>query len=477
MALTIEGSMSGSWDPSLGAALAAHLASLGYTPDHSAIREAAIPAARGQSVVLTCPPSSRYALPALAGLLASAGREPGRVLLLAPGYALEEWSHTVIPLARAASLSLEIARTPARAARRLRAHEVQLLLTSPEVALELERRSTLQAAALTHLVLAWPDRPEDPDALTAVLQDANREAQRLVQLATPAAARDLVDRFARRAVLAGSERSAAPPVPSVRTVTVGWGQRGPALGQILETLDPGAAVVWALDNGSAADAAEFIPPGANVTVTTGDVTRSGPIITYDLPDADRLRQLATAGEVIVITPAYAATSVDHLAATRRPMQLNSGSDSAQSRAAARRASIEASMRDRDATGALLALAPLFERHDPANVAAALYDLWSARAPVEVKPPASLVPAIARIWVGTGKKDEVTPNDIVATLTRELRMDKGRIGKIDVRELYCLVEVPAEEAEEVAGRLNGMTIRRRRVTARVDRGAGGKNRPR
>jgi hypothetical protein len=51
------------------------------------------------------------------------------------------------------------------------------------------------------------------------------------------------------------------------------------------------------------------------------------------------------------------------------------------------------------------------------------------------------------------------------------MDRTRIGKIEVREVYCLVEVPAEEAEEIARRMNGMTIRRRRVTARVDRGAG------
>jgi hypothetical protein len=40
-----------------------------------------------------------------------------------------------------------------------------------------------------------------------------------------------------------------------------------------------------------------------------------------------------------------------------------------------------------------------------------------------------------------------------------------IGKIDVREVYCLVEVPAEDAEEVARRMNGLTIRRHRVTAR------------
>jgi DbpA RNA binding domain. len=129
------------------------------------------------------------------------------------------------------------------------------------------------------------------------------------------------------------------------------------------------------------------------------------------------------------------------------------------------------------SNALLAIAPLFERHDPAQVAAALYQLWSGTGEkVEPATPVVATPATARVWVSGGKKDEVTPNDLVAAMTRELRMDRTRIGKIDVREVYCLVEVPAEDAEEVARRMNGLTIRRHRVTARVDRGAGPSVRP-
>ena len=42
--------------------------------------------------------------------------------------------------------------------------------------------------------------------------------------------------------------------------------------------------------------------------------------------------------------------------------------------------------------------------------------------------------------------------------------------------FALVEVPAQEAERVASALNGMTIRRKRVTARVDRGGARPVRP-
>jgi ATP-dependent RNA helicase DeaD len=78
-------------------------------------------------------------------------------------------------------------------------------------------------------------------------------------------------------------------------------------------------------------------------------------------------------------------------------------------------------------------------------------------------------ATARVWVGVGKKDGATPNDFVGVLTKELHYDRANIGKIEVRELYSLIEIPAGEAEALAGRLTGVTIRRRRVTARIDRG--------
>jgi ATP-dependent RNA helicase DeaD len=72
-------------------------------------------------------------------------------------------------------------------------------------------------------------------------------------------------------------------------------------------------------------------------------------------------------------------------------------------------------------------------------------------------------------VGVGKKDGATVNDLVAVLTKELRVDRGKIGRVELRDAFCLVELPAQDAERVASALNGTTIRRRRVTARVDRG--------
>jgi len=61
------------------------------------------------------------------------------------------------------------------------------------------------------------------------------------------------------------------------------------------------------------------------------------------------------------------------------------------------------------------------------------------------------------------------NDLVAVLTKEVRVERGKIGRVELRDAFSLVEIPAQDAERVAGALNGTTIRRRRVTARVDRG--------
>ena len=80
-----------------------------------------------------------------------------------------------------------------------------------------------------------------------------------------------------------------------------------------------------------------------------------------------------------------------------------------------------------------------------------------------------IPATARVYVGVGKKDGATVNDLVAVLTKDVRVERGKIGRVELRDAFSLVEIPAQDAERVASALNGTTIRRRRVTARVDRG--------
>jgi hypothetical protein len=94
-------------------------------------------------------------------------------------------------------------------------------------------------------------------------------------------------------------------------------------------------------------------------------------------------------------------------------------------------------------------------------------MWTSSAPAA--PPAPDVPATAKVYLGIGKNDGATVNDLVAVLTKDIRVDKGQIGRVELKDAYALVELPAADVERIASALNGVTIRRKRITARVDRG--------
>ena len=121
------------------------------------------------------------------------------------------------------------------------------------------------------------------------------------------------------------------------------------------------------------------------------------------------------------------------------------------------------------------LTPLFEEHDPALVAAAL--LASTRQPsaVSIQPrdaetgTGGTEGAWMKIFVTVGTKDRASAKDLVGALIKEAGLQKGQIGKIEVRESFSLVEIASPSVDQAVRRLSGVAIRGRRVTARPDRG--------
>ena len=71
-------------------------------------------------------------------------------------------------------------------------------------------------------------------------------------------------------------------------------------------------------------------------------------------------------------------------------------------------------------------------------------------------------------MNVGKKDHVTAKDLVGAMIREVGVAKGDIGRIEVRETFSLVEVASGIAERAVRGLPGVTIRGKRVAARLDR---------
>jgi len=475
--------MSGLVELHLSPAVAGALESFGHSAADALVRDQVPTAARRHNLVLAAPPSARYAAPALAGMISALSTGESGGLVLVPAPALAEWAAVLLPLADAAGIPALAALAPGRATRALREGRLRLLLTTPDTALTLLERSALKTDQLGHVVLGWPEQYESDEALTALMQDVPAEAQRILVPAQPRAGHPLVERYARRAHTCGP--LAQPPVAGqevrpARVATVSWSQRSQALASLLEMLDPGSLAVWCADRRSAEQARGLLPVAdGTVVVTSGDTPAADLIVAWDMPSPDRLAQLQASGEVILLAPAHASAYLATLVPRQHPIRPTGALEEVRRDAARRRQLLQAELDRGELDGELLALAPLFDREDPSRVAAALYRMWrspGAPAPVGGAPASrasvSSTAGVGRIWIGAGKKDGVTPADLVAALSRDVGMEASRIGKIEVREMFSLVEVPAAEAEEIARRLSGKTVRRREVTARLDRGGPG-----
>jgi ATP-dependent RNA helicase DeaD len=457
----------------------------GYSATDSYLSEVVPTAARGHNLVAVTPPAALHAVPGLAGAInALAGRDGGLLLMLVPEAALEEWEQVTRSIADPSRLTLHTVRTIARASRMLLAGTVNILLTPPDAALLLVQRSVLKTDNVTAVFMAWPELWDSDESLTPLMQDVGREVQRIIYTTQPDRVASLVERHARRAhTVAAMVAEMAPrsgaraesttgKAGQLRLVTVAWNNRQQALQDVIELLDPPASTVWTLSTDP-----DFLPDAVpGTTLLSRELPEPGLTITYDLPTAGQLAQLTAQGDVVLLVPPSALTWVRRVLPTARDLRLIGPTDIVQRTVAIRREQIARAIETPATEAALLALAPLFERHDAELVAAALYQLWQDRGAVEPGPPVMattptevMQSATARVWVGVGKKDAATANDFVGVLTKELRYDRAKIGKIEVRELYTLIEVPATDAEMLAGKLNGVTIRRRRVTARLDRG--------
>jgi ATP-dependent RNA helicase DeaD len=153
-----------------------------------------------------------------------------------------------------------------------------------------------------------------------------------------------------------------------------------------------------------------------------------------------------------------------------PLALPSAGDRAQDRAAALRAQIAARLAQGDVDAELAVLSPLFEEHEPALVAGALLALSRAPSAISETPTAApQQPGWSKLFVTVGRKDKASAKDLVGALIKEAGLQKGQIGKIDVRDSFSLVDIAATAIEQAVQRLSGVTIRGRRVAARPDRG--------
>ena len=475
----------------LSAPVARTLESWDWQASDPLLKDAVPTVARGHNLVAVLPPSPAAAAPLIGAVLGRLGGGVRGLMVVPPGM-LAEWTGVVFGVAAGTGLRVGAALASARALRELRAGSLDLLVASPSVIQELMTSSALKAEGLGVIVLAQPEAWSGHSALAPLMQDLPLEAQRVILTADPAAAADLVERYARKALVLGmppAEAAPAQPVGPVRTVSVAWSRRAAALSELLQLLDPVTVTIWAHDRSAAAEIARAVPiDGESIRLVTGDAPRSSLIIAFDLPSRARLAQLVQAGDTVLLVPPGTESYVASIARPTRALRLPGLLEEHAAISASDRARIRAELESGDGSAALLALAPLFERQDPTRVAAALYALWKGQehkaagsqatagpATGREEPQSPAVPAIAKVWVSIGKKDGVTPADLVGALTKELRVDRTAIGRVELREGFCLIDLPAADADRIAQALSGKMIRKVRVTARLDRTPGGAER--
>ncbi len=429
------------------------------------VAEAKAALERGRPVVLVRPPAVEQAgeLWELVGALTpghGTGVCPAALIICADDTSAVEWS-AVAP----AGLRAHAVTGLARSARILKERSVAVLAGAVKDLAALVQRAALKLDQVAIVVVAWPEAlvaHESAAALDALLAEA-RDARRIVLTWNPAALRDFLERHARRALVVGTPPvndagAPLPPVCRVRYAIVPSGRRSPAVRDALDALNAATPLVW--DGGP-------VPPPP--PLPTGAPPPDAVLCTR-LPTRDELAALARCGEPVVFVTASQVAYLRSVA-TATPLPLPSAADRGRDRAEALRERVSRLLTAGDVDAELAVLDPLFERFDPAEVAAALLAMLGEEGRGKGEGAALPLPTDAarvRVFVNVGKKDRAAAKDLVGALIREAGIAKEDIGRIDVRETFSLVEVAAGAAGQAARGLTGITIRGRRVLARLDR---------
>jgi DbpA-like RNA binding protein len=435
------------------------------TEDRVTVADAKAALERGRPVVLVRPPAVEQAAD-LWGLISPAtpGHGPGVglsvLIICADDASAAEWA-----AAAPAGWRVHAVSGLARTTRLLKDRPVDVLAGSVAHLAVLVQRAALKLDRVASVVVAWPETlvtHEHAPALDALLAEA-RDARRIVLSWNPGALGDFLERHARRALVVGTPAvddtgASLRPVCRARYAIVPSFRRSVAVRDALDTLNAMRPLIW--DGGPIAPAAGTPPPDA--------------VLCLRLPSRDELQTLAALGgggaaSVTLFVSAAQLAYLRTIAAPLTPLPLPGAADRALDRAEALRARVAALLETENVEAELALLTPLFERYDPAEVAAALLRIGH-------QPPATggSVPATAappgriKVFVNVGKKDRAGPKDLVGALIREVGLEKNAVGKIEVRETFSIVEVAAGEAERVVRALTGVTIRGRRVAARLDR---------
>jgi ATP-dependent RNA helicase DeaD len=82
-------------------------------------------------------------------------------------------------------------------------------------------------------------------------------------------------------------------------------------------------------------------------------------------------------------------------------------------------------------------------------------------------PRKRSPGMSRIYIGSGRKDNMRPADLVGAIANEANLDAKQIGSIEISDRFSLVELPEELVDSVIAALRATKIKGKRQTVRRD----------
>lgn len=74
--------------------------------------------------------------------------------------------------------------------------------------------------------------------------------------------------------------------------------------------------------------------------------------------------------------------------------------------------------------------------------------------------------MVRLFIGIGRKDRVSPGDIVGAIANEAAVPGKAIGAIDVNDGFTLVDIPAEFVEQILKNMKNSQIRKQKMNIRL-----------
>jgi ATP-dependent RNA helicase DeaD len=375
----------------------------------------------------------------------------------------------------------------ARATRLMKGGPPHIVAGDPATILALIRETTLKLDQLRAIAIAWADSllaSNQSSDLEALFADLPKEAAHVIvagQLSPDV--ETFIERYARRARRVVAAPGDAAHAVSIEYVTTTDHGRLAALRRILDEVDPATAVIHVRTDDANREANEalralgYADAHASIRVSHGG-GGAELVVLYELPASrEELREAVgpDAKRVIATIQPRQLPSLRTLAGggTVKPLSLPDAGSRARAQNDAMLTELRRTLESRQFGRQLLAIEPLLDAYDGIEIAAAALQLLETeRAAAAARPSPRAAPAeMARVFLTIGARDNVRPGDLVGAITGEAGISSVEMGRVDIRESHTIVEVAANVAPTVIAKMDGASIRGRKIAARADLGPG------